>query len=58
MSDDDAKAKEAAAAAHAIADNLNARVIVYSGRIDYAGVGQLLQTISDGEERERTPSLY
>ena len=54
MSGDDSKAKEAAAAAHAIAENLNARVIVYSGYIDYAGVGQLLQTIGDGEERENT----
>ncbi len=54
MSGDESKAKEAAAAAQAIADNLNARVIVYSGYIDYAGVGQLLQTISDGEERENT----
>lgn len=54
MSGDDSKAKEVAAAAHAIADNLNARVIVYGGYIDYAGVGQLLQTIGDGKDRENT----
>ena len=53
MSGDNSKANEATAAARAIADELNARVIVYSGYIDYAGLGQLLlNTNSESDDRE------
>ena len=42
-------------AANAIAEEYNARVIVYSGYIDYPGVGNLLmQSYREGDKRENT----